>query len=322
MRGVAAAAPMPARRAFVLALACGLGAALIFAGQNVVARYSVRATLSAPDLTALRFGLAGLLLLPVVWRHGIASLAGIGWRRGPVIAFLAGAPFSLLVMGGLTFAPVAHVSAITPGLIPVAAAALSWLVIGEPVGAGRALGLAAIVTGVALLGWDALGGASEGAWIGDLMFVGAGISWAGYTVAARLWAIKPVQGTAVIAVLSMAFLPLYVLFFDSHLVQAPLGELLFQALYQALFTGIIAVILYTRSVAALGASQAALFAALIPVCGTLMAIPALGEIPNLLQVSGMLVVTAGMVVAMGVGLRRPKPEAETRRPGQGQGEQR
>jgi drug/metabolite transporter (DMT)-like permease len=293
----------------MLAVACGLGAALIFAGQNVVARYSVRASLSPHDLTALRFGLGGLVLFPVVWRHGFASLAGIGWPRGLVIAALAGAPFTLMIIGGFSFAPVAHGTVITPGVIPVAAIFLGWLVIGERLSAGRGFGLAAIVAGIALLGWDALGSGVEGTWIGDLMFVGAGLLWAGYTVAARLWAVAPVQGAAVISVLSMAYLPLYALFADSHLAQAPLWELVFQAVYQALITGVVGVIIYTRAVAGLGASRAALFAAFIPVFGILLGIPVLGEIPNLLQVSGMVVVTAGMVVAMGLGsgLRGERP---------------
>lgn len=300
MSGGASTASGPGRRALVVAIACGLGAALIFAGQNVFARYSVRATLSAHDLTALRFGLGGLLLFPVLWRHGFATLAGIGWPRGVAIAALAGAPFTLMIVGGFSFAPVAHGTVITPGVIPVAAALLGWLVLGERLGAGRGLALAAIGGGIALLGWDALGTGTEGTWIGDLMFVGAGLLWAGYTVAARLWAVPPLQGAAVISVLSMAYLPLYVLFAESHLAQAPLWEVIFQAIYQAFVTGIFGVMFYTRSVAGLGASRAALFAAFIPVCGLLLGIPVLGEIPNLFQVSGMVVVSAGMVLAMGL----------------------
>jgi simple sugar transport system permease protein len=46
-------------------------------------------------LLALRFGVAGPLLFPIVVRHGVGSAAGIGWSRALVLAITAGACWSM-----------------------------------------------------------------------------------------------------------------------------------------------------------------------------------------------------------------------------------
>ena len=55
---------------------------------------------------------------------------------------------------------------------------------------------------------------------------------------------------------------------------------------------------YTRAVAALGASETALFTALVPCVTTLTAIPLLSEWPTQLGWAGVGVVTFGMLVAL------------------------
>lgn len=93
-----------------IALAVGAGAvaALLYGGQFVITRWRMQRTLSLWDLAALRFAVAGLLMLPVVLRHGIAGVAGIGWKRSLVLAITAGAPYTLIMQAGLVVAPAAH----------------------------------------------------------------------------------------------------------------------------------------------------------------------------------------------------------------------
>ena len=75
----------------VLAVVAGLVAMLLYAGQFVLSRWSIQRTLSLWGLAALRFAAAGLLLLPVVLRHGVATAAGVGWGRALVLTLTAGA---------------------------------------------------------------------------------------------------------------------------------------------------------------------------------------------------------------------------------------
>ena len=58
--------------------------------------------------------------------------------------------------------------------------------------------------------------------------------------------------------------------------------------------------MYTRAVAILGAARGAVFAALVPSFSLLIAIPILHELPTQLQTIGVVLVTAGMVLALGL----------------------
>lgn len=89
----------------------GLVAALIWGAWPVLSRHGVQQSLTAYDVTALRFAVAGLVLLPVVWRRG---LAGLGWGRATVLACGAGVPYALVTIGGLEFAPAGHAGVIAP----------------------------------------------------------------------------------------------------------------------------------------------------------------------------------------------------------------
>jgi len=56
----------------------GLAAVSIWSGWIVVARLGLRASLTPWDIAALRFGVAGLLLLPYLLNKGLA-LKRLGW---------------------------------------------------------------------------------------------------------------------------------------------------------------------------------------------------------------------------------------------------
>src|SRR5574338_850381 len=87
--------------------ALALLAVAIWSGWLVITRVAVTSTLSAEDLSALRFGSAGLILLPVVWLRGFA-LDRFGWRGIVLIVVCAGAPYVLLASHGLTLATAAE----------------------------------------------------------------------------------------------------------------------------------------------------------------------------------------------------------------------
>src|SRR5260370_12558722 len=73
----------------------GLVAALAGGGYLALARAGVIGGIGPADLTLLRFRVAGTLLYPVLFRHGVRNLVGVGWRRGLVFTALAGPPFAL-----------------------------------------------------------------------------------------------------------------------------------------------------------------------------------------------------------------------------------
>lgn len=292
-----AAAETSSRARVALAVAAAVAAMLLYGGQFVVSRWSIQRSLSPWDLGTLRFLVAGLLCLPFALRHGAGR--DLGWRRLLVLTLAAGAPYTLIMYAGLTLAPAAHGAVIIPGATPVVSALLAWAWFGERPWPARVIGLAAIVLGLALVGSPGLHpGVGSAAWLGDVLFVMAGVLWGLYTACARRWHVDPLRATAAVWALSLAYVPVYgAIAGAAPLVQAPRGEVVFQAIYQGIGVAIGALVLYSFAIRVLGASAASLFMPLTPVFGVLLGIPILGEIPTAVQLVGMLAVTAGMVLA-------------------------
>src|SRR5262249_47277106 len=96
----------------------GVAAVSIWAGFIVASRLGVRTSLTPWDIAAIRFGVAGLLLLPYAMRKGLAR-ERLGWIGLAAIAIGCGAPMVLLVYAGLLFAPAAHAGALFPGVMPL-----------------------------------------------------------------------------------------------------------------------------------------------------------------------------------------------------------
>ena len=269
----------------------------LYGGQFVISRWSIQRTLSPWDLAAIRFAVAGVLMLPVLARYGVGSAAGIGWGRSVALGITVGAPYTLVLFSGLALAPAAHGAVIIPGAAPIVSALLLRLSFGEPVGRVRLAGLAVIVAGLVLMSWPSMAGSDDRVWVGDLLFVVAGVLWAAFTVLARAWRVEPMRATTVVWVLALVYLPAYGAVAGGGLLVAPHGEILFQAIYQGVGVAILALVLYTRAIGVLGAGVASLFMPLIPVFGVLLAVPVLGEVPLPIQLAGMVAVTVGMAVA-------------------------
>src|SRR5262245_66388390 len=88
---------------------------VIYAGQFVVTRWSIQRTLSLWDVAALRFAVAGVLMLPLLIRYGARDAAGLGWPRAIAISITVGAPYTLVLFAGLTLAPAAHGAVLISG---------------------------------------------------------------------------------------------------------------------------------------------------------------------------------------------------------------
>jgi drug/metabolite transporter (DMT)-like permease len=59
-------------------------------------------------------------------------------------------------------------------------------------------------------------------------------------------------------------------------------------------------IAYSQAIRVLGVSRAVLFPAMVPAVSILIGIPIVGEIPNGIQITGLLLVTVGLVGAIGM----------------------
>jgi drug/metabolite transporter (DMT)-like permease len=284
--------------AFPAGILYGVLAAVIWGAWPTGSRLGLQDALSVYDIAALRIGTSGLLLSPLIWRRGVR---GIGWLGAIVLAIGAGALFVLAGVGGFSLAPASHGGVIIPSTMIVFSALGGWLALGDRPGAARLAGLVIVIVGVVLVGWDSwsVGVGGDRSWIGHLLYIAAGVLWATYTVASRIWPVDPLHAIALVTVLSMTvYLPVYVIFGSPGILAAPVADVAFQALFQGVLVGILALLFYTRAVASLGAARGALFGALVPGFAVLWAYPVLGEVPTWRELLGFATVTAGMVFVL------------------------
>lgn len=281
-----------------LAMIAMAAAVSIYGGQFVSVRFGLASHLSAYDIAALRFIFAGAVMLPFFIRAGVADCAGLGWGRGIALALTGGVPLTVLSNIGLIYSPAAHASAIQPGMVAVTATTLAYIGLRARVPGGVLLGFAVVLSGlvaIAVAGSTGAEGASTLA--GDLIFMVAGFGWGIFTWLCGRWQVPSITGAAVVSVLSTLYLPAYVLWLNPGLSTAPWGVIAFHGINQGIMNIVIGLLLWTYGTRTLGVATAARFPPMIPVLGTLIGIPVLGEIPSPLAAAGVVAIVAGLLIA-------------------------
>lgn len=300
--------PPPARAPWIGA-ACAVAVLLIWSSFIVIARFSAQRTLLPLDIAFLRFVFSGLVVLAVFGvqaRRGVHPLAGLSWGRIAALAASAGVGYCSLAYSGFFFAPAAHAAVLMPGSLPLWTALAALWLLRERLTPQRLAGLALIVAGDLLVGgaslWRAFDG--DGTWKGDLLFLGAAMSWSLYTVLCRRWQVDAVPATMAIAVGCLAsFVPLYALgvalrWWPSALGDAPAAEIALQALYQGGLAMLVAGVAFTYAVRTFGPVRTTMVTALVPGIAALAALALLGEPLGAHALAGLACVTLGLFVGL------------------------
>jgi len=99
-----------------------------------------------------------------------------------------------------------------------------------------------------------------------------------------------------VATLSMfVYLPIFLLFLPSNLFIAPPGDVFLQGIFQGFLSVIVALLAFTRAVAALGPVVTAMMTSVVPGIAALAAIPLLHEPLSAVAGIGIMFVTLGMI---------------------------
>jgi len=282
----------------------GLVAASIGALYTVFARWGIAHGLSSPDLTVLRFGVAGVLMLPVfalAWRRDEVQLIK-RWKVWLMVALFAGTPFGLLMFGALQFAPPSHAAVFPFTAMSVMGMVLGALVLGDRMTPRRVLGIAVVLVGLVLVSGVDASSLTLRASLGDAMFLVAGTLWAGFGIVSRKHRLDPLLATSVISISALlTYVPAYFWFNGaSDLMNTDLHVLLVEVVVQGAIAGVGTLYTYSKLVSLLGPSRAAVFPALAPGLAALMAWPVLGHVPMTLEAIGLLLVMVGLIVAVTV----------------------
>ena len=288
--------PAAARSSGILiGVLCGIAAALGWAAGFVAAKHGISIGFSPADLALHRFLWSGLLLMPIVLRDGIDDLGGIGWGRGLVMSVLSGPPQAIIAYTGFILVPLGHGTTIQPACAALSGLILATLVLGERPTGQRILGGATIIAGLMVFGAESLatiGGQGVG---GDLLFATAGLFWATFGILLRYWRVSGTRAVAAVGALSVVvFAPLHAFIVGyAGLLQMGWYENLLQVVVQGILAGMLPIYLFARAVILLGAGRAATFPALVPGFSMIIGYLALGIVPSIAQVAGLVIVVIG-----------------------------
>jgi drug/metabolite transporter (DMT)-like permease len=279
---------------------CGTGAALGWAAGFVAAKHGVSIGFSSADLALHRFFWSGLLLLPLALRDGIGDLGGIGWGRGLLISILAGPPQAMLAYTGFMLVPLGHGTTIQPACAALAGLILASLVLGERATLPRIIGGATIIVGLLVFGVESLTTIGNHGVGGDLLFAAAGLFWATFGILLRSWRVSGTRAVAMVGVLSVVvFAPLHAVFVGyDGILRMSLAENMLQVVVQGVLAGVVPIFLFARAVILLGAGRAATFPALVPGFSLVIGYLALGIVPSIAQLVGLVIVVIGFRFAL------------------------
>lgn len=283
-------------------------AVLIFGANFALTRHGLQNGLTPNDMLLLRFLVAGIVLLPLVLRAGLKDACGIGWGRGLVLTVMSGLPMSTFMMVGLKYAPAAHGATLAPGTVTVIGALGGWLLFGAKPTRALGLGISIVLCGLALIGFSGTKSPLPYTTFGDLCFLGVGLFWGGYPLLLQLWKIDGLLAVSLLSVISAVLvIPVYLLTGGGTISTAPLSAILIHGINQGILNVVLGLWLWAYAIKAIGVASAGRFPPLIPVIGTLFAIPMLGEWPMPLQWAGVALICTGLFITT---LRRDKPRQD------------
>ena len=284
-----------AARAILIGTLCGVTAALGWAAGFVAAKHGIAVGFSPADLAFHRFFWTGLLLLPFALREGLRDLGGFGWGRGLVMSVLAGPPQAMIAYTGFILVPLGHGTTIQPACAALFGLILASAMLGEPATRRRLIGGVTLIAGLLVFGAESLATIGSHGVGGDLLFATAGLFWAIFGTLLRHYRMSGTRAIAVVGVLSVVvYAPLYAVFAGFEgILRMSLIENLVQVVVQGILSGVVPIYLFARAVILLGAGRAATFPALVPGFSLIIGYFALGIVPSIAQVIGLVIVVIG-----------------------------
>ena len=271
-----------------------------WSGWIVISRLGVTNHLTVYDVTGLRHGIGAAVALPyIIWSR---AWRGLTFLRTLILTLTAGVPYALLAYFGLVYAPAAHGGVFLNGCLPIFTSIFTWIWIGQRSRVSQIVGLGIILAGVILVGYEGFVSSGGGmTWVGDFLFLGAIALFALFMVANRVWSVNPGQVIFAATIVSAVYyVPIWLFWLDSNLSVAPASEILLQGAYQGLVPGVLGISCLNIAVRQIGPRATSVFLSSVPVVAALTAIPILNELPGLPAWIGMIVVTFGILLALGI----------------------
>ncbi len=288
------------QRSKILGAAAAVSVVFFWSGWIVVSRLGVVRSLTVYDIAGLRYGVATILILPWVIRN--RTWQGLTPFRCLILSLTSGVPYALLSYIGLSYAPAAHGGVFMNGCLPIFTAVTGWFWVRSRNSHSQKIGLVVILIGVVLVGYEGfISPGGDKIWLGDLLLTVAIAAFSVFMVATKVWEISPGQIIFSATITgAVVYVPVWLVGLESNLAEAPLNEILLQGIYQGLVPSILGISFLSVAIRHLGANVTSVFMSVVPAVAALVAIPVLGEIPGLPAWIGMITVTGGILLALGI----------------------
>jgi drug/metabolite transporter (DMT)-like permease len=251
----------------------------------------------------LRFGLGALLLAALLARRGEIK----GWparRDWPLVILLGGlgvTAFGALFTSGMQWTSSAE-GTLIHGLSPLVTLLVAALFLGESIRRAQILGGLVSFGGLAvlLLGGVAAWGEGEHRLLGDVLLLGAALSWSGYSVVVRVAArrLNLSETTAYSVVVGAVLLTPLALVEPARTPLVAVSLRTWIAIgYLAIVSSCWAYLWWNDGIRKIGAGRAAVFTFIVPMVAMLSAIPILDEWPGPVQLAGGALILGGLFIA-------------------------
>ncbi|QGY39975.1 EamA family transporter [Pseudodesulfovibrio cashew] len=278
-----------------------LSLAMIIVGSSVVAGKLMVAELPVFLASALRFALALVLLLPILyWREGgLPRLSRRSWLLMGAQSLCGSFLFTVFLLFGLRYTGPASAGVIT-STTPACMGLMAWLFLGDRPSAKTGAGIGLSVLGVAAInvaGQGGTGGTTP--LVGNALVLGA-VVFESLFLLLRKTVPEPVSPLAVSTIISLFglawFLPVggWELFFTDLGAVSATGW--FTVIYYGACVTVLAYLFWFAGITRVQASVAGVFTAIMPVSALVLSMLVLGEPVGWPQLAGCGCVLGGIVL--------------------------
>lgn len=271
---------------------------LIWGANFAVTKISI-AQLAPLSFTALRFGLATLLLVFLLrWREGDCQFPAGSFAKFLCLGLIGNTVYQTLFVSGLAQTTSANSSLLLTAT-PVMVALASWLVGFERLTRQMWWGLALALSGVAIVMVARGANLSGQTRTGDLLILVSVICWTVYVLGmraldARISSLRATTLTMITGAPGLLLLGLPGLWRTDW---TRIGvAAIFGVFYSAILALVVCYLLYNRNVRLIGGVRTTIYGCAIPVVAAVVAWPVLGERLTWLQAGGAALIIAGVLM--------------------------
>jgi len=258
-----------------------------------------------------RLVIAFLIVFPIAWRSAWKNKGlFLQYKKPFLLMTLSGVTFfNTFIYGSLQFTTTSNV-AVLETIIPALTVVLSAILLKEKLITIQWMGVCISLFGAL---WVVMDGrifqlASMDWNPGDGIMIGAIISWSVYSIMVKKYmhlfpsfaALLVMTGISIVVLLPIVAVEWFIVGLPS-LFQT---DLMLGLLYIGVFPSFIALILFNRAVGILGASRSSIFLNFLPVFTIIGAYFWLGEQITFMQITGALIVIAGVMMTTQAGKKR------------------